>query len=272
MLDWTTTRIKQKNKQTKKKKTPPQHFTTLNVFLTLYLAPAIFWDLSACTGVKWVYNISAPCWDSLGQMPGKTCFISAFIYIGPDNSTCFQCQIELLIQHQQCYGSRNNTGQASCFPAPVRKPYKNILQDTRNSMHLPRYKKLTSSEMPRYLANTAWCDKGSRAHLPVPEQQTEHLKHGATFLHESKRGNQTPVSPLRVSLLSHTPQFCKWVSSRLQNGAIIDCHAWQASQPAFWPQWFAVFFAVVWVSPCILSFPVALALYRHVRQDTSTEF
>lgn len=123
-------------------------------------------------------------------MPGKNCFISAFMYIGPDNSTCFQCQIELLIQHQQCYGSRNNTGQASCFPAPVRKPYKNILQDTRNSMHLPRYKKLTSSEMPRYLANTAWCGKGSRAHLPVPEQQTEHLKHGATFLHESNEGTK----------------------------------------------------------------------------------
>lgn len=123
-------------------------------------------------------------------MPGKTCFISAFMYIGPGNSTCFQCQIKLLIQHQQCYGSRNNTGQASCFPAPVRKPYKNILQDTRNSMHLPRYKKLTSSEMPRYLANTAWCGKGSRAHLPVPEQQTEHLKHGATFLHESNEGTK----------------------------------------------------------------------------------
>lgn len=44
------------------------------------------------------------------------------MYAGPDNSTCFQHQISLLIQHQQCYSSRNHRDQPSYFPVPVLNP------------------------------------------------------------------------------------------------------------------------------------------------------
>lgn len=156
-----------------------------------YNLPQQFSEISYPAWVKRAYKASAPHWVSHGELPGKTCSSNAFMCAGPDNSTCFQHQISLLIQHQQCYGSRNNIGQPSNFPVPVLKPYENILWDTRNPVQLPKQKYTLSSEMP--------CIQGISMRLPgmtqdlqqtraFPEQQaggtTEHLKWRVTPLSE----------------------------------------------------------------------------------------